>query len=1291
MKGEESVTVESRAERDSTGESAANRASPDQVSETAVPVAPDETGEETGDDAGAGALSAISHTSEATEASERPGDTSPLLADPGAWPPDPTLWAEDGQAVVPPAQPLVAGRLATAMTGGRPEQILQPEPMAGPVPEAPGRKGFLARRAEARRARVEKSRARIGLRLVIVLLGLVAFVGLAGFVLLGRSLTLPVWAVASIEQRLNEQLGQSHLPEGSAISLGEVTVMVARDLSPSFFLHDLRLIDSKGASVLTLPELRIELAPAPLLTGQIRPSLVRMTGAQIAVARDADGRIALSFAGLSGSPEMGTPAEVLDALDRMFSTGTLSDLALVEIDGLALTLDDARARRKWELGDGRLVIANKAESLSGELSLTLLTGTDPARAMLTVETSKADSSARFSATVDHVAARDLAVQAAPLAAFAVLDAPISGRLSGTLDSQGKPGVLEGRLALGPGALDPGVLRPAGAEGARPAQAAGEGNDQPAQADGSEGNAPPAPPRPFEFESAVVELRYDAGLQRVFLDEVNVQSPSLRVTASGTSDLMDDLGQPVAAGALPKAVVTQLRIGEMKVDPDGLFEAPARFSSGSAVWRLRLDPFAVEIGEVVLSEGEDRLVLSGHARANTDGTWAGAVDVALNRISTERLIRLWPLMAVPRTRFWLAENVGQGELTDVAAALRFRSGEEPRFALDYEFSGAEVRVVKSLPPIRNGSGRAAIQDNSYTLVIEEGEITAPEAGADGARIHVDGSMFRVPDIRKKPADAEVRLIVDAGLTATLSLLDQEPFRFISKAGRQVDLGEGRALLVAELRFPLKPKLLTEDIAYDVTGRILDFRSDRLVAGKEIRSSDLAVKVTAAGMAVSGEGTLAGVPIVARYTQPFGKDAAGKASVSGTARLSDEGLRRLGVQLPKGWISGETRAAIDLALPKGEPARLVLKSDLKGLGLSLPPVGWSKARDSTGRLLVEAVLGQAPEVTRLELNGPGLSAKGRLTTKANAGLDRASFQELKVGGWLDAAVELTGRGKGADVAVKLTGGTLDLRELPKSKPGSGAGGADAGSGAIEVNLDRLVVTGGISLTGLSGKFTMRQGGLDGGFVASVNGKSRISGATMPYKGGTAVRVTSEDAGRVMAAAGLFDMGRGGSLDMTIQPRDTPGQYSGVASVSSFSIQNAPVLAELLSAASVVGLLEQLQGGGIQFSEGDVSFLILPEGVQIAQGAAVGASMGISFAGFYHSASNSIDIQGTISPIYLLNGIGQIFSRKGEGLFGFNYRLAGAAKNPQISVNPLSILTPGMFRDIFRRPAPVLKGAG
>ena len=55
-----------------------------------------------------------------------------------------------------------------------------------------------------------------------------------------------------------------------------------------------------------------------------------------------------------------------------------------------------------------------------------------------------------------------------------------------------------------------------------------------------------------------------------------------------------------------------------------------------------------------------------------------------------------------------------------------------------------------------------------------------------------------------------------------------------------------------------------------------------------------------------------------------------------------------------------------------------------------------------------------------------------------------------------------------------------------------------------------------------------------------------------------------------------------------------------------------------------------------------------------------------------------------------IGSLLPRKGEGLFGFNYTLRGPSAAPQVSVNPLSLLTPGMFREIFRRPPPRISQA-
>ncbi|MEK6205750.1 MAG: hypothetical protein N2B02_09000, partial [Amylibacter sp.] len=44
-----------------------------------------------------------------------------------------------------------------------------------------------------------------------------------------------------------------------------------------------------------------------------------------------------------------------------------------------------------------------------------------------------------------------------------------------------------------------------------------------------------------------------------------------------------------------------------------------------------------------------------------------------------------------------------------------------------------------------------------------------------------------------------------------------------------------------------------------------------------------------------------------------------------------------------------------------------------------------------------------------------------------------------------------------------------------------------------------------------------------------------------------------------------------------------------------------------------------------------------------------------------------------------------QRGEGLFSFVYKVKGTSEDPIISVNPLSVLAPGVFREIFRTEKP------
>lgn len=160
----------------------------------------------------------------------------------------------------------------------------------------------------------------------------------------------------------------------------------------------------------------------------------------------------------------------------------------------------------------------------------------------------------------------------------------------------------------------------------------------------------------------------------------------------------------------------------------------------------------------------------------------------------------------------------------------------------------------------------------------------------------------------------------------------------------------------------------------------------------------------------------------------------------------------------------------------------------------------------------------------------------------------------------------------------------------------------------------------------------------------------------------------------------------MDLTLVPRKGyEGQYDGRLEGKSIKIRGAPAMADLLGAISGVGLLEQLNGKGIVFTDYQARFRLTPTQVIILSSSAVGASMGVSMDGYYNLGSSTLNMQGVISPVYFVNGIGRIFTRKGEGLFGFNYRMTGKASDPKIKVNPLSILTPGMFREIFKRPPP------
>ncbi len=1126
------------------------------------------------------------------------------------------------------------------------------------------------RKIFARKKRVKAPRRhRSGLLGRLVFLALVFGPGALTLQLMGRTLPMPVWVVAEVEARLNSSLADA-LP-GGALSLGGIDVTVGEDWVPHLVLEDLRLLQADGQTLLALPETYFSLDPAGLPQGQFRAKSLRIVGAHIDLRRDQQGNLLFALGGGSG-PKIDSLAAVFASLDHAFAQPALTHLTQVQVEGLSLTLTDQRADRTWQVGDGLVSIENRKDDIAAQMSLSLVAGgTTPARATVTAVVTKGAGSARVSVQVENVAAKDLAAQSPVLGWLGVLDAPISGRLATTIDLKGVAAV-DGRLDFGAGALQP---------------------------------APKA--TPIAFDRASLGLGYDPAAGRIVLTDLSVQSRTLRLTTKGHAYLVDDKGQTITgalSGRIPAAFLGQIEISDLSVDPAGLFAAPVTFHQGAVDVRLKLDPFTLDIGQFALSEGGEHLGLSGQISTDPAG-WRVALDLTLNQISRDRLLALWPLRLVTGTRNWVASNIRNADLSGLRASVRMAPGAEAKVELSYGFAQAELRIMPKMPPVTGADGYATIQGKAYTLVMSKGIITPPQGGV----LNVAGTVLSVPDITVNPAIANIDLHMAGALTGVLCLLDQPPFFYLQKAGQPVDLGQGQASLSAQISLPMKGRVMPWDVSYQVTAKVTDFASDVLIKGHRLTSPLLTVAVTPKAVTISGKGLIGQVPFDGSFVQNLPENGltpqeqalqdgvptgvfivpaprpVPPAQVTGKVTLSQAAVAEFALGLPQSMVAGAAQADVTLDLPKGSAPFLQLRSDLGGMTLALPELGWEKPTNESGRLEADVRLGSAPEVTRLDLSGAGLTAKGKVLLHPNGRLDVARFDKVAIAPWLEGSAEIAAQGDGQPVTLAMTSGTIDLQKFPQASAAAPDTNGAVGN-TIRISAQSVKVAESLRISRFEGAFTTK-GGFNGTFSGALNDAAPITGIAVPSRFGTAVRIKSDDAGQAMKAAGVFSAAKGGSLSMTLIPRAQLGTYDGSAALRGIRVSNGSIMVDLLSAVSVVGLLDQLRGAGIVFDNTYAQFVVTPKTIDVQRGSAIGVSMGVSFEGLYHSDTDRLDMRGVVSPIYVLNGLGSVLTRRGEGLFGFAYTLQGPAKTAEVSVNPLSILTPGMVRDLFRSPAPSL----
>ncbi|ETX16545.1 hypothetical protein OCH239_01590 [Roseivivax halodurans JCM 10272] len=1061
----------------------------------------------------------------------------------------------------------------------------------------------------------------------LVLVAMLVAVGIGAIV--GRPLVAPDWLSDRIETRIAD------LVPGARIGFGDLNLRIGHDGLVHVGLDDASLVAVDGTEIAALAEIEIAAALAPLFEGRVALREARASGGFLSIRRGADGRIGIGL-GVSG----GTPPSVPDAVaavDAALEDPRLAGLDEVTLDNLNVRYADARANRTWRADGGRIVVRREEGTLRLSGSAALLGAGDRAATLeVSAESAIGETDLSFGMSLGDLSARDIATQSPALAWLDVLRAPISGSFRGWLDDGGGLGGLDATLRIGPGVLQP--------------------------TDAAE---------PIRFTRAQTYFSYLPETGVIDFSDISVESEAGRGSASGRAQVL---------GGDRAEIVGQFIAGDIDTNPAGAFVAPLQIARAEMDLRLKLDPFRLDIGRLRIADPDKTLRASGHIDAGPEG-WSFAVDASAEEVAPETVERHWPPAIAPGTRDWVVSRVIEGRARDVVFSLRRAPGAGPELFLDLGFDGAKVRFSDDLPPAEGGAGRLVIANDRIAVSLAEGYLTAPEGG----EIDLAGSEFVIPDTRQQPATGDLRLAASGPVTAALSVLNLPPLSILDKAGQPVDLAAGTVEVTGSLVRPLEEGIDYADLDFRFEGIARDVESKVVVPGRRLAAEALDLSVTPEQVRLSGAATLSGVPFDGSWTQPIGPGS-GDGRVSGTARLSPEAADAFGVGLPSGLLSGGGPAQVTVDLPSGAPPRFRLTSSLGGIGLAVPQIGWQLPRAGQGELEIAGVLSDPARIDTLRVDAGGLSASGRVALRGDGGLEAVTFDRVRIGDWLDAPVTLVGRG-GAAPAVQVGGGSLDLRGADFGGGGSGSGGgADV---PLDVSLDRLTISEGIQLLDLNGNFSARNGGLAGNFAARMQGTSaEVQGQLLPQGGGTALRLSSEDAGNVLESTGILKTVAGGRMVLNLNPTGTPGTYDGAVTVTDARLRDAPAIGALLDAISVVGIIDQLEGPGIYFQDVQAQFRLEPSRVVLTRSSAVGPSMGVSLDGYVDLASGVLDLQGVLSPVYVLNSIGAIFTRRGEGLLGFNFNIEGTADAPRVAVNPLSVFTPGMFREIFRRPPPTTR---
>ncbi len=1100
--------------------------------------------------------------------------------------------------------------------------------------------------------------------------------------------------IDSFAPRIANAIGE-RFGRGYEFGIGRIAI-AGSGFVPVLSIDELSVREHSGRTILTAPRAEVSVDPLALLYGQVTLKRLEFLDVELRLALLPNGSLALPVSAGSGGevditpplrmaetpiipplPPPGNSQHIKDAIaerphaspdERLEAplrliidtlTNPASLVAAIDRIGIKrgkIVIDDVTANRKLVFNGVDLEFGRSSGATSFELSVDGPNGRWLGAGSASI---KQNSERALSLSVSNLSLDEILLAAGTRTIGMDFDMPLSGGLDILLSAGGTISEAAGQFEFGAGYFrfdDP--------------------DSEPVMTDKISG-----------------AFHWNPARRRIVIDRGQLTAGATHFAVSGSAAPPEKEGDPWGiqlASAEPNAW-----------GPERPGETPILIDRTELTARLYLEEKRLDIERFSFNGPQCGFALAGAI------DWVNGphlrIGASISPTPVTALTRIWPSFVAVSVRTYLLTHAAEGMVEkgtlrvdlDAADLRAIGAGHAPPDAkalVEFSIANATLNFLPGVPPLRGIDGFGRVTGRTADFTVSNATIDP----GSGRVLGLWEGSFHIADTEPTPVPAVVGAKVTGSIEALGELLSYDALKPYASMPLESSTLSGQINGSFEIAMNLGAGAAPPDTALKIDALVTNFSAGQLIGTEKLEGATLTVNVGPEGLRASGQGSMFGG--LAAITIHKQKGQAAEATIG--LNLDDAMRAKYGFGALPG-TSGPIGAKITAPVGTGEKPKAKVELDLSGAAIELP--GVSKPAGQQGKIsFVLAANEASTTIDQIAVEAGSVQGRGKVELGAGYSLIMASFPQARFSPGDEMRIEAAGAGD--TVKVVARGSTIDARPFLKSlifnPPGSGAG--EGGNREerkeasqvkeIEYDVKANVLTGYNKqmITEAELRFAKRGAQVKQFTFAGSFGGQQLSSNLTGSAASPQLNIVTDDAGSLLSFLDLYKHMEHGRLSAGLLLGTDA--LAGVLVINSFVLRDEPALGRLVAEGApqpgAAGRAQKIDTNAVAFNKLQVRFQRDGSRLSLSEGSMHGEAIGLTVEGVVDYAHDRVDMRGTFVPLYAVNNmfakipvVGLILGgTPDEGLIGVNYRISGLASAPTLSINPLSAIAPGIFRQIF-----------